>query len=188
MGNARGGIGRAGAGTTGGYVSLVQYDTGIFYSRDSRTAYSSQPSVNPSGTGPSTPISKWDYDQVSAFGISNNSPLVFQGNTPLYCTTSPSECFGTGSPVAGPDTLYTHDFNSALSGEARYSGVGPWRRIKYDGSRISCLQATAGGTCAPVASVGSGVSTNIIPTSQLDLYSKFTTNGFVVSTSSPLPR
>ncbi len=137
-----------------GTIAGVYGDTGIFYSTDPRTAYGSYTGgtlKNNSGdttgwrTTLGTPLNKWDTEQLAAFGIAGStnpsypsSPIVDpngRGNAP----------WGNASAVAGPQSGYAWEFtksvwdgNQTPAGmKAALSNVGPWQRIKYEGSFIS---------------------------------------------------
>lgn len=168
--------------TTGVYqngaLAQNQQDTGIFYSADARTALlGAALSISPTGplVTPQSVWNQWDYDQVVAFGtsaaLSGNggrgvTPVIQIGGT----------WYGTGSPVAGADTYFTHDYNPACDAGAVFQAdlgcVGPWQRIQYDNSKIA-----ASGAVAPAApTTGTYVNNGVI-----------TTAGTVVSPASPLP-
>ncbi|MCX6856506.1 MAG: DUF11 domain-containing protein, partial [Verrucomicrobia bacterium] len=139
-----------------GTMAGVYSDTGIFYSTDPKTAWQSW--VNMGGFDNSTstvtdnlitnnsgdviiPTTRWDAEQLLAFGSKSPiSPLVDsddgRGNTP----------WGTGSPVAGPQSGYAWHFNKTYwdanaSDPARMKNairnMGPWQRIKYPGSMVA---------------------------------------------------
>ncbi|NBS84377.1 MAG: DUF11 domain-containing protein, partial [Verrucomicrobia bacterium] len=126
------------AGVNRGTIAGVYADTGIFYSTDSRTAFTTGLAALSTKAGNSvTPNNLYDSDQERAFGLSQN-PILNSGgggNTP----------WGMGSAVAGPQSGYAWDFNYATytnGGSTTTSakaavGVGPWNRIQYEGSQIS---------------------------------------------------
>ena len=104
---------------TAGVGTLAQLyaDTGIWYSTDPRNY------LIP-GTVPPTPRNLWDQQQIQyARGVAGGG-CRFKGAAGPW---------GTGSPVAGPDTFYPNEINplTCLAGP-----VGPWHRIAYPGSRI----------------------------------------------------
>jgi len=137
-----------------GTMAGVYSDTGIFYSTDPKTAWQSwvttggldrntntSDNVLKTNSGDSvTPTTRWDAEQLIAFGISSPiSPILDpdgRGNTP----------WGMGSGVAGPQSGYAWHFDktywdSNASDPARMRNasrnMGPWKRIKYSGSMIA---------------------------------------------------
>jgi len=185
-------------------------DTGIFYSTDPRTAYRSGVGVLPfvlgvggcTGAGFAPGIynvfNDWDYAQFLAFGNGCGSSLANalgalragSGVQPIVSLGIGLGWAGLGSPVAGPLTYYTNDYNPGLvvlpvSPVAAvlppitalpYSGIGPWQRISYPGSRIG-----GSGLIAPALIPGGGLVTagvnNSVPTSA----------GHFLSAGNPLP-
>jgi len=186
-------------------------DTGIFFSTDPRTAYRSGAGVLPytvgalgagcTGAGflPSTyyVYNDWDYAQFLAFGCKTTAlgaalaaPRGAGGTQPIVNLGVGLGWAGLGSPVAGPLTYYTNDYNPGLLAvlpptavgfiapitALPYSGVGPWQRISYFGSRMG-----GSGLVAPALIPGAGAVTagvnNSIPTSA----------GYFLSAGNPLP-
>jgi uncharacterized repeat protein (TIGR01451 family) len=165
-------------------------DTGIFYSTDLRTqlftadnsGIAKGPTANPTATSGTSngynvtdtfykgvdAFNLWDADQVNAFGAGgvlgsvpvNIAPTstakvinsVGQGSTP----------FGSGSPLAGPQTGYTLDNTGQ---------VGPWQRIQYPGSQIANIADGA------ATAIGTADSPTVLTT----------TAGAGLSDGSPLP-
>ncbi|MBK8035789.1 MAG: DNRLRE domain-containing protein [Verrucomicrobiaceae bacterium] len=136
-----------------GTITGVYSDTGIFYSTDPKTAWQSWVNTGGfdgnSGTSDNSmtnnsgdvviPTTRWDAEQLLAFGVSSRSPIVDvdgKGNTP----------WGLGSGVAGPQSGYGWHFdftywNANPSDPARMRNsvrnFGPWKRIRYAGSMIA---------------------------------------------------
>ena len=163
-----------GAGLGQGFVNEVQQDTGIFYSTNSRTAQ-----ILPAGLTASTliptgiktvviPFNQWDFDQLEAFGIKNDdgnfSNNDGKGNTPMLLG-SPNK--GTGSPVAGPGTYYTNDYDPSDVGN-EYSNAGPWQRIETLGDKIG-----GSGTVMPAGIIGAITNTSVDATGGFDLAQVF---------------
>lgn len=150
------------AGVHRGTIAGVYADTGIFYSRDSRTAFNSYgaeatggaaPMVNNSGDtvgewdavnilDPAVygVMTLWDSYQLRAYGRKDVAPIIDyvdgRGNTP----------WGLGNAVAGPQSGYAWEFDYATftntSGTTAQKiqaaiKMGPWQRIRYPGSQIS---------------------------------------------------
>ena len=142
-----------------------QQDTGIFYSIDPRTVQLATALIaEPSGSGDQNIWNQWDYDQVLAFGAKTGALLGNggQGDTALVSTDSGVTWKGTGSPVAGPETFYTNDYNPDCDGSSTdlYDDaqcVGPWQRIKYDNAKISAL---AGGVALAPATTAINILVN----------------------------
>ena len=133
-----------------GFINQVQQDSGIFYSTDPRTKYVPGASAPPApGTPPSygtvnvtgglqilpKPVAVhniWDRDQASAFGattaLSGNGGT---GDTPLITLNNGALWRGTGSPVAGPQTYYTNDYNPNC-GKAGTDSENPNNVFPYD--------------------------------------------------------
>ena len=124
-----------------GRVNEVQQDSGIFYSTDPRTRYvpgtgsPPAPGTATYGTVQSTgnlkilnqpvPVhNMWDRDQVLGFGtktaVSGNAGT---GNTPLVTNNGGTTWRGTGSPVAGPHSRYTNDYNPRCGTSGNDAGV-----------------------------------------------------------------
>lgn len=171
-----------------GYVNEVQQDTGIFYSTDPRTALvvAGLPTqLDPTGgPPPQTFFNQWDFDQTLAFGVKNGDGNISgndgRGNTPLISTDGGATWKGTGSPVAGPLTYYTNDYNPACNGPGSTAFVqdvqcvGPWQRIAKAGSRIG--GSTSHTPIAPATAGGAISNTSVIFGS-----------GYSLSTTNPLP-
>lgn len=183
------GVSEAVVGPTGihrGTIAGVYADTGIFYSTDPRTTYNSW--VTGGGydgnTGTTdntitnnrgetiTPITRWDAEQLLAFGASSYTPILDpngRGNAP----------WGLANAVAGPQSGYAWEFNRQVyqsTGNAKLavSQVGPWKRIQYPGSQISKDQAglvssVLGYTGIDASSVGQALnaSSPLPPTTSL---------------------
>ena len=130
---------------------------------------------------------QWDYDQLIAFGDSKNGcggaaiKLLTggsgRGNPPVLAGLVPGTFVGLSSPVAGPQTYYTNDYNPLGDGIVAtpslldFQLVGPWQRIYAPGSLI--------GGSGPVVSYlvnGSEIIAGV-PTSA----------GWALSTANPLP-
>lgn len=136
-----------------GTLAGLYGDTGIFYSTDPATAWQSWVNSGGIDKNPGTndnaitnnkgdsivPTTLWDAYQMFGFGIkSPSSPIIDpdgRGSTP----------WGTGTPVAGPESGYAWGFNKAYwdanpSNPNRMRNslqVGPWKRIRYIGSEIA---------------------------------------------------
>ncbi|RME46928.1 MAG: DUF11 domain-containing protein [Chloroflexi bacterium] len=163
--------------TTGTYqngkVNEVQQDTGIFYSTDPQTALLTTPlTVETTGSskkGLQSVYNQWDYNQVLAFGAGDktgNNPLALsgnrgKGNTPVVQIGS--TWYGTGSPVAGPDTYYTNDYDPDCDASSTFEldlhCTGPWQRIKYPNAKIGGSGAVAPTTTAPGTIQNTSVAT-----------------------------
>ena len=177
------------------YLNEGQQDAGIFYSTGSRTQLLTSPYyVKPTGTGDQEAWNLWDAQHVQAYGgqanlgLGNNGALSAnggQGNTAMVDTSSSgggasAVWAGTGSPVAGPQTYYTNDYNPACTlatNEVFQRGdllcQGPWKRIAYPGSSI-------GGSGAVMPALVNGV----IPNQNTSVA---TSLGWNISESNPLP-
>ena len=166
-----------------GAIDQVQSDTGIFYSTDPRTALvvAGVGSLDPTG-GPPTQViyNQWDYDQLSAFGVSGAlSGNGGTGNTPLVTTNNGATWAGTGSGVAGPNTFYTNDYNPNCSTSNTPTAfvndvtcVGPWQRIAYPNSKLA-----DSGPLTPSTTNNAGAGNTSV----------LTAAGFSLSTGNPLP-
>jgi len=176
-------------------------DTGVFFSTDPRTARIAIPyditlctKAALAGTQLSFLVyNQWDYDQFVAFGDKNNaciSPLypspkllvggAGRGNPPVLDLSGVGigPWVGLASPVAGPNTFYSNDFNPAgdlniaLNSVADFYSQGPWQRVQHTGALI-------GGTGAVTPAIARGVDTiTAVPA----------TGGWALSTANPLPR
>jgi uncharacterized repeat protein (TIGR01451 family) len=152
-------------------------DTGIFYSTDSRTQLftadgsniAKGPTGNPTGTSALSngynvtdtfyktvdAFNLWDADQVNAFGTGGTLGAIPVNIAPtsnariINSVGQGSSPFGSGSPVAGPQTGYTLD-NTGL--------VGPWQRIQYPGSQIADISD------GPATGIGTADSPTVLPT------------------------
>lgn len=179
-----------------GKLNEGQQDSGIFYSTNSRTQLLSAPlTLDPTGSGNQEAWNLWDAEQVRAFGgkaqltaggpingaISDNGG---QGNTPVVDAslaggTNPLTWAGTGSPVAGPQTYFTNDYNPICTDgidDNVFEDVdlvcnGPWNRISYMGSTI-------GGSGAVTPTTVDGVIPNVNT-------SVSTSSGFVLPNPAP---
>lgn len=166
-----------------------QQDSGIFYSTDAQTALlATALSRDPTGTPIQSVWNQWDANQIDAFGINTAlSGNAGTGTTPAinYNSGVAGSWIGTGSPVAGPDTYHTNDYDPSCNGgnadstafQADLACVGPWQRIQYANSKI------ARSPSVPVAvgtAIGGGAATRANP-------AVLTTAGYVLSSSNPLP-
>ena len=143
------------SGYANGTMVGVYSDTGIFYSTDPKTAWQSwvntggldrslsttaDNSVTTSSGRVVIPSTRWDAEQLLAFGVLSPTPAILdpvdaRGNAP----------WGMASAVAGPECGYAWAFDKTYwdahpSDPSRMKNsvtVGPWRRIKYDGSASS---------------------------------------------------
>jgi len=141
------------AGFCWGTLAGLYGDTGIFYSTDPATAWQSWTASGGLDGNPATndlvlrnnkgdhvtPTTLWDAHQLIAFGIrSPGSPILDRngrGSTP----------WGTGTPVAGPESGYAWGFNKTYwdnnpSNPNRMRNaiqVGPWKRLRYPGSEVA---------------------------------------------------
>ncbi|NNM13817.1 MAG: hypothetical protein HKO58_05805, partial [Gammaproteobacteria bacterium] len=179
-----------------GRLNENQQDSGIFYSTNPRTQLLSAPlEVQPTGVGNQEAWNLWDAQQVRAYGgqaqLTAGGPVNGaisanggKGNTPVVDIdlTGPGTVFaGTGSPVAGPETYFTNDYNPVctdLLDDNVFEDVdllcqGPWQRIAYMGDTIG-----GSGPVTPV--VIDGVPPNVNT-------SVATSLGVSVSEFSPLP-
>ncbi|RMH20230.1 MAG: DUF11 domain-containing protein, partial [Gammaproteobacteria bacterium] len=172
-------------------------DIGVFFSTDPRTARLATPyditgctKARLAGTQLAFLLyNQWDYDQFFAFGntggcppVGYPDPKIFtggsgRGNPPLVSSLTPGTLAGLASPVAGPQTYYSNDFNPVRDGVAAtnsvtdFQGQGPWQRIYHPGSLI-------GGTGPVTAAIAQGPETiTAVPTSA----------GWLLSPSNPLP-
>ncbi len=176
-------------------------DTGVFYSTDPRTARLAIPydiTICTKAALAGTQLSflvynQWDFDQFMAFGDRKNkclSPLYPTpktivggqglGNPPVLNlgAAGVGPWVGLASPVAGPDSFYTNDFNPiadgimAVNSVADFSSQGPWHRIQHAGSLI-------GGSGLVTAALVRGIDTITgVPA----------TGGWALSAANPLPR
>ncbi|MFN2426620.1 MAG: hypothetical protein ABR587_09275, partial [Candidatus Binatia bacterium] len=171
-----------------GYVNEIQQDTGIFFSNDATTHTTTTPigpALAPTGVASSDIYNQWDYNQTLVFGIKTNLSLNGgKGNAPIISVNSGTTWTGIGSPVAGPDTYYTNDYDPSCNGAATCTGtvaacsfaadvqcVGPWNRIAYANSKLG-----GSGAVAPATAIGSILLTSVA-----------TGGGVTVSGGSPLP-
>ena len=134
-------------------------------------------------------FNQWDFDQTIAFGDSKGvcgGALVKaiiggtgRGNPPVYAPNPllPTSLVGLSSPVAGPNTYYTNDYNPIGDGVLAtpslldFSLVGPWQRIYAPGSLIG----------------GSGPVTSFLVNGPEVIAGVPTSAGWALSTSNPLP-
>ena len=140
-------------GTHNGTLAGVYGDVGIFFSTEPKTVW--QSFVNTGGYDGNTgtldniltnnrgearvPITKWDAEQLIAFGLSSPAAPVIdpngRGNSP----------WGMASAVAGPQSGYQWAFNRDYylanptdPNRLKNSIVtGPWQRIQFPGSTIA---------------------------------------------------
>lgn len=167
-----------------GTLAGLYGDTGIFYSTDPTTAWQSWVNSGGIDKNPATsdniirnnkgdnivPTTLWDAYQMFGFGIkSPTSPIIDpdgRGNTP----------WGTGTPVAGPQSGYAWCFNKAYwdanptnPNRMRNSlQVGPWQRIRYSGSEIAKDTPGRRGTALDLVGVnGSDYGITVSPSSPL---------------------
>lgn len=174
-----------GSGVHTGTIAGLYGDTGIFYSTDPATGWQTFTSAGGYDGNVATvdniltnndgerlvPLTKWDADQLIAFGVSRIAVPVIdpngRGSTP----------WGMGSPVAGPQSGYAWGFNRTYwlanpgdpSRMKNSIAVGPWKRIRYTGSTVAKdVPGTMGG-------VDGGA------------YESASTLGTVVSPATPLP-
>ncbi len=147
-----------------GKLNESQQDTGIFYSTDPQTAKLASPlSISPTGpkVKPQNVHNQWDYNQVLAYGtgsaLSGNGG---KGNTPV--TLIGGIWYGSGSPVAGPDTYFTNDYDPSCGTnfETRTRCTGPWKRISYPNSKIA-----SSGPVLPTDLDDGNLVNNSVPTS-----------------------
>jgi uncharacterized repeat protein (TIGR01451 family) len=127
------------------------------------------------------PCNKWDAGQMFAWGVKGTTctapgckatPIVDygdgRGNTP----------WGFGSGVAGPESGYAWAFDwneyitqgasgaSAMQAAMAPGKIGPWKRIKYAGSRVSLDQPGSTSVALGIASKDAsnlGVAANTLP-------------------------
>ncbi|MBM4460398.1 MAG: DUF11 domain-containing protein, partial [Chloroflexi bacterium] len=175
-----------GTGLMRGTVAGVYGDTGIFFSTHADTSYDSWTGSGGydqnTGTADNTltnnsgdvivPLNKWDAEQLLAFGA--KAPIVAIVDTPDQRGNAP---WGLANVVAGPQSGYAWDFDwdywrgsakDAAAMREASNQMGPWQRIRYDGSRISFDQAGSLSTVNGYASVdGSTVGFNLSPSTPL---------------------
>jgi len=176
-------------------------DTGVFFSTDPRTARIAIPydiTICTKAALAGTQLSflvynQWDFDQFVAFGDKNNtciSPLypspklivggTGRGNPPVLDLSGVGigPWVGFASPIAGPGTFYSNDFNPAgdlniaLNSVADFYTQGPWQRVQHTGALIG----------------GSGVVTPAIARGVDTIAGVPATGGWALSTANPLPR
>ncbi len=175
-----------GTGLMRGTVAGVYGDTGIFFSTHPDTNYDSWVESGGydqnTGTSDNTltnnsgdvivPLNKWDAEQLLAFGA--KAPILAIVDTPDQRGNAP---WGLANGVAGPQSGYAWDFDwdywrssakDAAAMREASNQMGPWQRIRYDGSRISFDQAGSLSTVNGYASVdGSAVGFNLSPSTPL---------------------
>jgi len=175
-----------------GVLAQNQQDTGIFYSSDARLALRSAPlSISPGGTNvkPQQVWNDWDFDQIVAFGTKKPVAALSgnggRGTTPVVSYGTNGPWFGTGSPVAGPNTYFSNDYNpscdpTAGTGTVAFrldlGCVGPWNRIAYANAKLAAGIAVVPGVASTGTYPGNAVDNTVL-----------TTAGFVVSPATPLP-
>jgi uncharacterized repeat protein (TIGR01451 family) len=176
-----------------GSLAELHADTGIFFSRDPRTAvFPAVPTriaqgtngyyINPTAVGqldsivgnPSnvaTTHNLWDAAMTNAFGTKTLPGATPRSTQPiLNADGNGAAPFGAGSPVAGPQTGYPLDYTGT---------TGPWQRIAYTGSRVGSTNA------GPATNTG---TTLYEPTADLlAIKGSPTSAGHVLSPSNPLP-
>ncbi|MDQ6990014.1 MAG: hypothetical protein Q9M19_09045 [Mariprofundaceae bacterium] len=103
--------------TSQGTLAQVNGDTGVWFSTDLRTAFSV--------LGVAVSRNAWDRDQIEYENTCANNNGGAEGP------------WGSGSPVAGPQTFYQHEVNWLGGAPCAVGPVGPWQRIGVSGSRIS---------------------------------------------------
>lgn len=176
---------------TDGPLAQNQQDSGIFYSTDPRTLLLAAPvAISPAGPliTPQNIYNQWDIDQIVAFGT--KTPAALSGNggkgtTPVVSYGTNAPWVGTGSPVAGPDTYFSNDYNPAcpipagstftIAFRNRLNCVGPWQRIQYPNSKIAATGPVLPGV--PMTGTYPTNAVNGVPTSA----------GVVLSGAAPLP-
>ncbi len=102
-----------------GTLAQVNGDTGVWYSTDARTSFSV-----PLGGGAAS-RNLWDREQTNYENVCSQINGGAEGP------------WGTGSPVAGPETFYQHEVNWLAGPPCSVGVLGPWHRIAVAGSRIS---------------------------------------------------
>lgn len=171
-------------------IAQLYADTGIFYSTDSRTALYALPdgvirqstngyNINPTGANglngilgqtQATTHNLWDANNTNAFGSTSAaitalpSPKSAQTALTLTAIGQGSSPFNSGSAVAGSGSGYQLDYTGA---------VGPWQRIKYQGSRIG---SNTDGPATDASGSGAAV-----------VVGSYTNTGYDLSSSNPLP-
>jgi len=134
-------------------------------------------------------FNQWDFDQTIAFGDGKGAcgslPIkaiiggTGRGNPPVYAPNAlaPTVLVGLSSPVAGPNTYYTNDYNPmgdgilATPSALDFSLPGPWNRIYAPGSLIG----------------GSGPVTSFLVNGPEVIAGVPTSAGWQLSASTPLP-
>lgn len=173
------------AGFCRGTLAGVYADTGIFYSTDPATAWQSWVNGggldnNPATTGDNAirnnrgdwviPTTRWDAHQLLAFGVKAPIQPILDRHG------RGSTLWGTGAPVAGPESGYAWSFNKTYwdanpSNPNRMRNslqVGPWKRIRYPGSEISRDTPGRTGTQLEVVGVdGSNYGVAVTPATPL---------------------
>ncbi len=142
------------AGYCRGTLAGLYADTGIFYSTDPATAWQSWVNGGGMDNNPATsgdnqirnnrgdyviPTTRWDAHQLLGFGSKTPIPAI------LDLHQRGSTLWGTGTPVAGPESGYAWGFNKTYwdanptnPNRMRNSlQVGPWKRLRYPGSEAS---------------------------------------------------
>ncbi|MDX8387956.1 MAG: hypothetical protein R8M46_05415 [Ghiorsea sp.] len=103
--------------TSQGTMAQFYADVGIWYSTDIRTAF------NPLAL-PNQSRNAWDLTQINYENICAANNGGAEGS------------WGTGSPVAGPETFYQREIPLAPAFPCTAGPIGPWHRIAHPGSRI----------------------------------------------------
>lgn len=169
-----------GTGLMRGTIAGVYGDTGIFYSTAPDTNYESWVESGGfdqnTGTSDNTitnnsgdvivPLNKWDAEQLLAWG--SKAPGVAIVDTPDQRGNAP---WGLASGVAGQDNGYAWDFDwdfwrnspkTPADMRAASDQYGPWRRLRYPGSRLSKDVAGSSSTVNGFANIdGSTVGVNL---------------------------
>ncbi len=182
------------AGFCRGTLAGLYADTGIFYSTDPATAWQSWVNGggldgNPGTTADNvlrnnrgdyvTPTTRWDAQQLLAFGVKSPVKPILDRHG------RGSTLWGTGSPVAGPESGYAWGFNKTYwdanptnPNRMRNSiQVGPWKRLRYPGSEISRDTPGRLGTQLEVVGVdGSEYGVQVTPANPLPPTSSWTDN------------
>ncbi len=182
-------------GLANGTMAGIYADTGLFYSTDPKTAWQSWANTGGMDSSTSTatdnfitnnngdvvvPTTRWDAEQLIAFGMKSPGiaildPVDQRGNAP----------WGMGSGVAGPECGYAWCFNKTYwdahaSDPIRMQNaisVGPWQRIKYDGSQAS--QDVPGLKSSKIGYVGvdaSSIGYDLSPSNPLPLTTSWSDN------------
>ena len=153
-----------------GTIAGVYGDTGIFYATSPETAWESYAPRNSALTLTNNsgdvivPLNKWDAEQLVAYGVKGSNNVA--GGYPAAPIIDPEDGrgnapWGLAAGLAGPESGYKWSFdldywNNNATDPSRMKNsieVGPWNRIKYDGSRISFDQPGLTSTVLGYASI-----------------------------------